>query len=88
MEFQFKKNVRVVVDLEIGETILIEDWGYRLNGKHVIEDIKPSYGGCESGILIKISGYDSYIDSGWATKFLLFGHQTGAGTDGKGNKIV
>lgn len=67
-EFEFKKHVKVVVDFEIGEEILIENWGYKLNGKHTIEDFRPSFGLSESGILVKISGYDNYIDLGWLTK--------------------
>lgn len=70
MEFQFKKNVKIVVDFEIGEKILIKDWGYKLDGHHTIEDIKTNFGGCESGIQVKISGYDSYIDVGWLNKVL------------------
>lgn len=68
MEFEFKKHVKVVVDFEIGEEILIENWGYKLDGKHTIKDIRPNYGGCESGIQVKISGYSNYLDIGWLTK--------------------
>jgi len=66
MELKYKKNVKVVVDLEIGEEIIVKDYGITLNGKHIIEDIKPSFGLCESGIMVKISGH--YLDSGWITK--------------------
>jgi len=59
------KNVKIVVDFEVGETILIEGWGYKLDGKHTVEDFKTNYGGCESGIMVKISGYENYIDVGW-----------------------
>lgn len=67
-EFQYKKNVKIVVDFQIGETILIKGFGYKLDGKHTIVDIKTNYGGCESGIMAKISGYDHWIDIGWLTK--------------------
>lgn len=60
------KNISFLCHLDIGETIIIKDWGYKLDGEHIIEDIKT--GQSESGVLIKISGYDSYIDSSWATK--------------------
>jgi hypothetical protein len=67
-EFQFKKNVNIVVDFIIGEKILIQDWGYKMNGEHTIEAFKTNFGGCESGIMVKISGYDSWIDIGWLNK--------------------
>lgn len=68
MEFEFKKNVKIVVDFEVGEKILIKDWGYKLDGEHTVEDFKTNFGGCESGIMVKISGYDSWIDVGWLSK--------------------
>jgi len=68
MEFQYKKNVKVVVDFEIGETVLIADWGYKLDGEHQILDMKPNYGGCESGVMVKVSGYGNWLDLGWLTK--------------------
>lgn len=68
MEIQFKRNVRVICDLAIGDVVRTIDWGYRLDGKDwVILDIKYCKN-CESGFLIKIDGYDSYIDSGWVEK--------------------
>ncbi len=68
MEFQFKKNVKIVVDFEVGEKIFIKSWGYKLDGEHTVEDFKTNFGGCESGIMVKISGYDSWIDVGWLSK--------------------
>lgn len=68
MEFEFKKNVKIVVDFEVGEKILIKGWGYKLDGEHTVEDFKTNFGGCESGIMVKISGYDSWIDVGWLSK--------------------
>ena len=67
-EFNFKKNVKIVVDFEVGDKILIKDWGYKLDGEHTIENFKTNFGGCESGILAKISGYDGWIDIGWLNK--------------------
>lgn len=67
MEIQFKKNVRIICDLEIGETVTIKNWGYKLDGEHKILDMKFSPG-CESSFLIKVDGYDSWIDSGWVDK--------------------
>ena len=72
MEFQFKKNVKIVVDFEKGEEILIKDFGYNLDGKHTIQDFKTNFGGCESGIMVKVSGYDSWIDIGWLNKIEIF----------------
>lgn len=66
IEFQFKKHVKVVCTLEVGQRILIKDWGYKLDGEHIIEDFKFQPG-CESSVLVKVSGYDSFIDSGWIT---------------------
>ena len=68
MEFNFKKNIKIVVNFEIGEEILIKDWGYKLDGKHTIEDVKTNFGGSQSGIMVKVSGYDSFIDIGWLSK--------------------
>ncbi len=68
MEFQYKKNVKLVVDFEVGEEILIQGWGEKLDGKHIIEFFRKNFGGCESGIMVKVSGYDALIDVGWLTK--------------------
>ncbi len=68
MEFPFKKHVKVVVSLEIGDKVKTDGWGYQLDNKDwIIEDIKFSPG-CESSILIKINGYGNYIDSNWVSK--------------------
>ena len=67
MEFRYKKNVRIVCDLEIGDKVRTDGWGYKLDGKDwVVTDIKLGSG--ESGVLVKIDGYDSYMDSGWLNK--------------------
>lgn len=68
MEFQFKKNVKIVVDFEVGEKILIEGWGPKLDGEHTIKEFKKNLGNSESGIMVKISGYDDWIDVGWLSK--------------------
>lgn len=69
MEIQHKKHVRVICDLNIGDEVYVEGWGYKLDGnKWVIEDIKEAIGKCESSFLVKINGYDRYIDSNWLNK--------------------
>lgn len=68
MEFQYKKNIKLVLGFEIGEKVLVKGWGDKLDGHHILEDARANFGGCESGVLVKISGYDDYIDSGWLTK--------------------
>jgi hypothetical protein len=68
MEFSYKKNIKIVVNFDKGEKILITGFGHKLDGHHIIEDIKTNFGGCESGILAKVTGYDSYIDIVWLTK--------------------
>ena len=67
MIIQFKKNVRLICDLEIGEQVDVNDWGYKLDGRHTILDLKY-HTNCESSFMVKIDGYDSWIDSGWVTK--------------------
>jgi hypothetical protein len=69
MVFNFKKNVSILCHLEIGDKVTTNNWGYKLDGKeHTIEDIK--LGECESAVLVKIDGYDSFIDSGWLNKVI------------------
>ena len=68
MEFEFKENVKIVVNFEVGEKVLISGWGKKLDGKHVIKAIKTNFGGCSSGIMAKVTGYDEWIDIGWLTK--------------------
>lgn len=68
MEVQFKKHVRIICDLQIGDKVRTIGWGYKLDGKDwTITDIKYT-GNSESGFLVKIDGYDSYIDSNWLNK--------------------
>lgn len=69
MEIQWKKNVRVICDLEVGDEVTTDEWGRDLDGKtHTILKIIPNFGGCESGFMVLITGYDSPIDSGWLNK--------------------
>ena len=66
MEFQFKKHIKIVVDLEIGEEVTSNI--KRKGGKHIIQDIKKTVGASESGFMAKISGYDGLVDIGWLEK--------------------
>lgn len=64
---QYKKWVTIHCHLSIGDEVIIEGWGYKFDNKHFsITDIKYALG-CESGFLVKIDGYENYIDSGWIT---------------------
>lgn len=67
MEFKFKKHVTIVCSLNIGDTVRTDKWGPNLDGRDwIIQDMK--LGVCESGVMVKISGCDSYIDSSWLIK--------------------
>lgn len=69
MEVQFKKHVRVICDLEVGDKVMTDNWGPALDGKiYTIESIIPAFGSCESGFRIKISGYENPLDSNWLNK--------------------
>jgi hypothetical protein len=69
MEVQFKRHVRVICDLEVGDKVKTEEWGRDLDNKvHTVESIRPLIGKCESGFMIKISGYANEIDSSWLDK--------------------
>lgn len=68
-EFSVKKNVSIICKIVKGDKVTVRGWGYELDGKEfLVEDIKLNMGGCESGILVKIDGYKSYIDSGWISR--------------------
>ena len=68
MEFKFKKHTKIVIDLEIGDKVLTNGWGYKLDGKiWTIEDMKFNLGRA-SAVLVKIDGYRDYIDSDWLIK--------------------
>lgn len=68
MEFQLAKNIKIVVDFEVDEEVIINGWGTQLDGKHIIQKFKTNFGGCQSGIMAKVSGYKNFIDIGWLTK--------------------
>ena len=68
MEFDFKKNVKLVIPFEIGETVFIDGAGTSLHGYYTIKDFKTHFGGCESGILVKLNQYNEWIDVGWLIK--------------------
>jgi len=74
MELEIYKNkwkhVKLTVDLDIGEKVKIDGFGYKLDGKIcTITDIKFSPT-CQSSVLVKVDMYDNYIDSDWITKTL------------------
>lgn len=67
-EFQYKKHVKIVVDLEKGDRVFTDGWSGKLDNKEwIVEDIKLSPGS-ESAVSVKINGYAGYIDSGWLIK--------------------
>jgi len=69
MEVQFKKHVRIICDLSVGDAVRTKEFSYKLDGKdRVVEEIKEAIGRCESGFLVKISGYDGFLDSDWLIK--------------------
>lgn len=69
MEVQFKKHVRVICDLKVGDKVKTDECGSKLDNKvHTIEAITPAIGKCESGYFIKIDGYENPIDSNWLNK--------------------
>lgn len=69
MEFQHKKHVRIVVDLEVGDKVTVEGYAKALDGKEfTVEGIANRMGNCGSGIMVKISGHDRWLDSDWLTK--------------------
>ena len=65
MEIQKSRHVKVICDLEVGQTVRLDGWGYKFNGKDFkIVDIKQETN-CSSGFMVKIDGYENYIDSDW-----------------------
>ncbi|PSR54181.1 hypothetical protein AHMF7605_11935 [Adhaeribacter arboris] len=70
MEFQLEKHVKVVCDLQIGQQVTVSGWGRQLDGKtHTIQGLKLNYGGCESGVMVKLNNYPNWIDSNWIDKY-------------------
>jgi len=69
MEIQWKKNVRVICDLEVGDKVTTDQWGKDLDNKiHTVSQVTPAFGKCESGFMIEIDGYDGQLDSNWLNK--------------------
>lgn len=69
MEIQWKKNVRVICDLKVGDKVKTDKWGPQLDNRvHTITQITPAFGKCESGFVIEIDGYDDPLDSNWLDK--------------------
>lgn len=69
MEVQFKKHVRVICDLEVGDKVTTDNWGPALDNKvYTIEEVIPNIGYCESGFFVRISGYQNLLDSSWLNK--------------------
>lgn len=68
MEIKLGRHVRLICDLEVGQTVRIDGWGYKFDGKQFkIEHIQRS-DNCGSGFLVKIDGYENPIDSDWITR--------------------
>lgn len=68
VEFKYKKNVSIICHLSVGDEVTVSGWGPALdNKKLIIENIKLQLG-CESGVMVKVDKYESYIDSGWVDK--------------------
>lgn len=69
MEIQWKKNVRVISDLEVGDKVRTDGWGQPLDGiTHIIESVEQAFGKCESGFLVTINNHHSPLDSNWLDK--------------------
>jgi hypothetical protein len=62
-EFQVGKNATLSTTLTIGETVINYIGGYKTMAPTVIEGIKR--GQCETGIMVKTSNYNGYVDSNW-----------------------
>lgn len=67
-EFKLNDNVKIVVDFEIGERVCISGYGANLDGFHTIINFKKSIGRCESGIMVRLEGYNKWLDIYWLTK--------------------
>lgn len=69
MEVQWKKNVRVICDLEPGDKVTVKNWGRGLDGKVMeVEEVVFKGTGCETGFMIKLKGYERTLDSNWLDK--------------------
>ena len=67
-EFQYKKNTKVVVDLDIGERVMVKGFSKVVDGEYTIEGFEPRFSYCESGIMVQLKGVKYMLDSGWITK--------------------
>lgn len=78
MEVQWKKNVRVICDLDVGDKVTTDGWGRELDNKvHEVVNVEYRPGSCESGFMIKISGYKDPLDSNWLNKVKKIKHYNG-----------
>lgn len=69
MEIQYKKHVRVICDLKVGDKVTTDSWGRDLDGRtHEVTDVEYRPGRCESGFMIYISGREHPLDSNWLNK--------------------
>lgn len=76
MTIQFKRNVKLKCELSVGEEVNLMGFNKEIDGNHVIQEIKYMgvyqgqnwAGSCESGFMVRIDGYDSWLDSGWLHK--------------------
>lgn len=71
MEIQFKKHVRIICDLEIGDMVITEGYSKLMDSEaRRILEVIPAIGKCESGFLVKVevNVADLILDSGWFNK--------------------
>lgn len=68
MEIQHAKHVRIICDLNVGDKVRTGNWGYKLDGKEWIVEEIMRHENCESGFMVKINGYESFIDSNWLNR--------------------
>jgi hypothetical protein len=67
MILQYKKHVSLLVNLEIGEKVTTTFSLNEAKKIRTIEDIKL-YTHCESGVMVRLTGLDKPVDSGWVEK--------------------
>lgn len=69
MEVQFKKHVRVICDLAVGDKVMTDNWGPALDGKQFeVAEISPHIGKCKSGFMARLVGHPTFIDVQWLNK--------------------
>lgn len=69
-EFQHKKHVKVVVDLDVGEKVLLSGFSKEYDGIRRIELFDFRQKNCESGVMVKLEGIETMFDSGWLQKII------------------